>query len=1220
MGLLSSRGVDCASLALTAAAAAGFAATAGADSPLLATPATASGIAPVAAATEALSAQAGRLLSEAKPIAARATLTRTLRSTAADQLSASEREQCVALLEQSERRIRQLDAAELSLQKAELAAADGDLLIAERHAQGAAKLTALSQSQKLRAEGTLKEISSRRAELAPTVSTSVSTAIADFNAGRFDQAKTALSSLYRSGVELTAEQRRTVDTYQIKLVDMERAAGTPFATSDASLVAMQPGKVRKADPSDWPGPTSPKNQPAEPAPAPAREPGSEPAPATQPAPAEPMGEPSPEMFPVPAPVNAPPAPAPAGQPVPPLTPEAAPAPTPAPAPAPAPMSGGVAEPVMAPSTPSAAPSNDSDLIAMAMRADAERMLAEADQAFADSRFSDALRGYEQVLATSRSTLSAEQIKKAEDRANDCRVRLKQGGDISGSLIADVKLARERATAEFNNALAQARGALATGEIEKARTNAAEARLITGRNKQYFSQAENDDMAKKAADLGREVDAAADKSAKDRQNKEATDRETRAGKARTDAAAQKATRISERIDRVRALQREQRYPEAVQVCDEILFLDSGNPTALLLKDIISDVIVYQSFERSQVRKAKGVVTMEAENLDAAIPPKGIVVYPTDWPAKSLLRGEGGGGGETPENARAMAMLENRKIPVAEFKGNHLSDVVAFIEQATGANFDVQWESLRQIGIEPSTRVSLKLQDVPAKVVLERVLRKVSKDSHATAEYSVDQGIVTIASADDIKRQVTTTTYNITDLLIEPTNATDIPTVDLQQVYANLNMRANRTDPFSAKVADGREQGLTPRHDRVRKITDLIQTTISPETWRDNGGDVGSLSELSGTLIVKQTPKNHKEIQGLLSKLREIRSMQISVESRFLLVDQGFFEQIGFDLDVYFNARSNQVQSATAGDPSILPSDFFNFTNSTSQNRVLRGQGSTAAVPTAGFDATVQRQSTINPDRWSPVGASQNSLGIAQSLAGANNFASRLLAQAPALGIAGTFLDDVQVDFLVKATQADNRALSLTAPRLTFTNGQTANVYVATQRAIISDLTPVTSESAVAFDPQPTTIVANGVTLLVEGVISADRRYVTMNIETSISTLLNVRTLSVNAAVGGTLAASSSFGSFIELPEVQVTRVQTTVTVPDEGTVLLGGQRLVTEIESESGVPLLSKIPIVNRFFTNRVEAKTESTLLILVKPTVLLQSEQEEKEFPGLNDRLRSGGL
>jgi type II secretory pathway component GspD/PulD (secretin) len=89
-------------------------------------------------------------------------------------------------------------------------------------------------------------------------------------------------------------------------------------------------------------------------------------------------------------------------------------------------------------------------------------------------------------------------------------------------------------------------------------------------------------------------------------------------------------------------------------------------------------------------------------------------------------------------------------------------------------------------------------------------------------------------------------------------------------------------------------------------------------------------------------------------------------------------------------------------------------------------------------------------------------------------------------------------------------------------------------------------------------------------------------------------------------------------VTVTRVRTTATVPDEGTILLGGQRLVTEVEIETGVPVLSKIPIINRFFTNRLESKEEQTLLILLKPTVLIQTEEEEKSFPGLMDSVRSG--
>jgi general secretion pathway protein D len=86
------------------------------------------------------------------------------------------------------------------------------------------------------------------------------------------------------------------------------------------------------------------------------------------------------------------------------------------------------------------------------------------------------------------------------------------------------------------------------------------------------------------------------------------------------------------------------------------------------------------------------------------------------------------------------------------------------------------------------------------------------------------------------------------------------------------------------------------------------------------------------------------------------------------------------------------------------------------------------------------------------------------------------------------------------------------------------------------------------------------------------------------------------------------------------VSTTVTVPDQGTVLLGGQRLTQEIEVESGVPVLSKIPFINRFFNNRSMSREERTLLMLIRPQILIQNETEDKFFPGLREAIRTGGF
>ena len=92
------------------------------------------------------------------------------------------------------------------------------------------------------------------------------------------------------------------------------------------------------------------------------------------------------------------------------------------------------------------------------------------------------------------------------------------------------------------------------------------------------------------------------------------------------------------------------------------------------------------------------------------------------------------------------------------------------------------------------------------------------------------------------------------------------------------------------------------------------------------------------------------------------------------------------------------------------------------------------------------------------------------------------------------------------------------------------------------------------------------------------------------------------------------AFLQQPVRDVTTVRTTVSVPDGGTLLIGGQTLNGEIEREEGVPVLSKIPFLKRLFTNRSMAKDDQILLILIRPTIIIQREREAEQFPTLNSR------
>lgn len=52
-----------------------------------------------------------------------------------------------------------------------------------------------------------------------------------------------------------------------------------------------------------------------------------------------------------------------------------------------------------------------------------------------------------------------------------------------------------------------------------------------------------------------------------------------------------------------------------------------------------------------------------------------------------------------------------------------------------------------------------------------------------------------------------------------------------------------------------------------IIKYIEDAIDSDTWKDNGGSIGSIRELGGMLIVQQTPTALDKIEAFLNELRQ-----------------------------------------------------------------------------------------------------------------------------------------------------------------------------------------------------------------------------------------------------------------------------------------------------------------------------------------------------------------
>lgn len=361
-----------------------------------------------------------------------------------------------------------------------------------------------------------------------------------------------------------------------------------------------------------------------------------------------------------------------------------------------------------------------------------------------------------------------------------------------------------------------------------------------------------------------------------------------------------------------------------------------------------------------------------------------------------------------------------------------------------------------------------------------------------------------------------------------------------------------------------------------LRDLIMQSVYPDSWYDlstvSPPPPGQITlypqDIPKKMSVLNTPEAHQKIAELLDQLRKSLGHEVSIEARFLVVSQNFLEAIGLDLDFVYRP------------------------------------GGKFGVITFNQDSAL----TAAPDTSTRVPGSMGGL-----------------ANTPALGLAGgwgTTLDDLQVNFLLNATQGRTDTKALSAPKVTVMSGEGASftIYDTVAYALPNTTTSTAAVGGVGAGIQQTGVYNNisavqvGSQLSITPTITKDKKYVLLNIVSQQIDLLRMRTLQVTSTNPNTTAgAPATVTTPVTVPETETSNIATRVSVPDRGTLLLGGHKLTAKVEKEVGIPILSKIPILGRLFSNRSTIQDEKILLILVKPTIILQDEAEHEAIASMED-------
>jgi Flp pilus assembly secretin CpaC/tetratricopeptide (TPR) repeat protein len=685
-----------------------------------------------------------------------------------------------------------------------------------------------------------------------------------------------------------------------------------------------------------------------------------------------------------------------------------------------------------------------------------------------------------------------------------------------------------------------------------------------------------------------------------QRRLATLREEREQRARAEHALevrrqleslQKRNRLQVLFDRATELFEKEQYEEVVRICDRILEEEPRLRTVREMRNA-AQRLRYTRLDTTLLRTYVEEWKRVFERLDQySLVMNDVLVHPDRDVWDLVRRREARRQRElareiSPEDQSIMNRLATQSVAAGGFPD--LQALIDFVVGVSGLNVVVDPSDPP---IDPAA-TQLPQITFPANVSLKSVLDFYLASTDPRLTYEVRDGILHILPEADLLRRTVVDIYDIKEITF---GVQDFPGPEIP-----INLAAGPSAP-PTPPPPGEGAGALTADD----LRNLIENTIfraRDENYAEYGWEVNdSMAEGQGLLVIRTIPELHERIRNLLNELRSVTGILVNVEARFLTVDERFLQQIGMDF-----RDLNRVPVAFPGFPR-QPVGLLN--------------------PVDINNAFAQPQRFFDPDQAGPLNAA--SAGVAgvwgtsvlrtmglrvQHLMMQDAVLSRFLqtvwGSAGGVALQYILVDDVSVAALLRAVEKSGQGHILNAPRLTLFNTQRGNMSVMNQMAYIQDWNPATGPATLIADPQ-ISVVQDGIVLDVRPIVSADKRFVILELRPTVAQLVppppQIRR--IPTVIGGT-ALGGVAGRLVEIevPELVVQQLRTTVVLPDRGTVIAGGLGLYSEVGAESGIPAWKQLPIFRFFGNEQFHGRQRQQLLVIIRAEIVIPTEEEARRF------------
>ncbi len=331
--------------------------------------------------------------------------------------------------------------------------------------------------------------------------------------------------------------------------------------------------------------------------------------------------------------------------------------------------------------------------------------------------------------------------------------------------------------------------------------------------------------------------------------------------------------------------------------------------------------------------------------------------------------------------------------------------------------------------------------------------------------------------------------------------------------------------------------------MKTIKDILSEVIPPV-----GGSSMLLDERTGALVVTHAPYYLEQIETLLSQL-DVSPIQVLIEARFIEVTFTDTQELGINAEL-------------TGDAALTKKGDRNGT---------RGAG----LQLSKLGTSLQRGTKINFTDFS-----NQASGLNLTLQG--------------------ILSGTQYQAVLHALAENKKTKTLSAPRVTTLNNQTATIKIVTefvyathyQASVVrqdlngdgdfSDLVNGVRETRFVNVPQDFVTKDLGILLHVTPSVGQDHRTITLALNPEVSEK----------------KTDDTFGGEVTLPRFTTRNLETSVVMENGQTVMLGGLMKDTTTKTVTKVPVFGSLPVIGALFRKDHDSAERSNLLIFVTAQIL----------------------